>query len=149
KGVEGLLRANAVEMITARGSLAGPGVVRADGRTLSSSSVLLAPGSVVALPPIAGVELCLTSDTILGLERVPESLAVIGGGVVGMEFASLFNLLGSRVTVVELLDQLLIPLDADVADRFQQLMRRRGVEVHLGRGVEAVERSSRDRLRVR
>jgi dihydrolipoamide dehydrogenase len=148
-GVQGLLRANGIEMITARGRLTGPGMVSADGRSLSSSSVLLAPGSVVALPPLPGVELCLTSDTILGLERIPESLLVIGGGVVGMEFASLFNLLGTRVTVIELLDQLLTPLDPDVAGRFQQLMSRRGIEFHLGARVEGIERSSSEGLRVR
>ena len=62
-GVEGLLKANGVEMITARGRLAGGTRVSADGRELSSRSVLLAPGSVVALPPVPGVELRLTSDT--------------------------------------------------------------------------------------
>src|SRR6266704_2593605 len=55
---------------------------------IQGAEVLQAPGSVVALPPVPGVELALTSDTILGVERVPGSLVVIGGGVVGMEFAS-------------------------------------------------------------
>ena len=148
-GVERLLRANGVEMVTARGRLRGPGVVDADGRSVSSRAVLLAPGSLVALLPLPGVELCLTSDTILALDHVPESLAVIGGGVVGMEFASLFDLLGTRVTVIEMLDQLLTPLDPDVASRFQQLLSRRGVESHLSARVEAVERSAAGRLRVR
>nr|MDQ6920313.1 FAD-dependent oxidoreductase [Candidatus Dormibacteraeota bacterium] len=80
-------------------------------------------------------------DTILGLEQVPESLVVIGGGVVGMEFAGVFSLLGTQVTVVEMLDQLLTPLDPDVARRFQQLMARRGVRFHLGARVEGVERT--------
>jgi dihydrolipoamide dehydrogenase len=103
--------------------------------------VLLAPGSVVAVPPAPGAELGLTSDTILGLERVPESLVVIGGGVVGMEFAGIFSLLGTRVTVIEMLDQLLSPLDPDLARRFQQLMTRRGVGFQLGARVDAVERA--------
>jgi dihydrolipoamide dehydrogenase len=139
QGVRGLLKANGIEMITAWGRLTGGHRVSADGRQLDSRHLLLAPGSVVALPPIPGAELGLTSDTILGLEQVPESLVVIGGGVVGMEFAGVFSLLGTQVTVVEMLDQLLTPLDPDVARRFQQLMARRGVRFHLGARVEGVE----------
>ena len=141
RGVQQLLRANGVEMVTARGRLAGPGRVDAGGRELGSRVVLLAPGSTVALPPIPGIEDVLTSDTILGLKEVPASLAVIGGGVVGMEFAGIFSLLGTRVTVIELLDQILAPLDPDVAARFQKLMEGRGVRFQLGAGVEAIERS--------
>ncbi len=148
KGVQRLLEANGVEMVTARGRLAGGGRVAADGRQLDARAVLLAPGSVVALPPIPGVDLALTSDTILGLERVPSSLIVVGGGVVGMEFASLFNLLGSRVTVIEMLDHVLTPLDPEVGTAFLRLLGRRGVEVHLGARVEEIAREG-DLRRVR
>jgi dihydrolipoamide dehydrogenase len=148
RGVQGLLKANGVEMITARGRLAGGTRVSADGREIDARSVLLAPGSVVALPPIPGVELCLTSDSILGLDHVPSSLLVIGGGVVGMEFAGIFSLLGSRVTVVEMLDQILTPVDPDVATRFMRLMGARRVDIHLGGRVEEVARDG-DLLRVR
>jgi dihydrolipoamide dehydrogenase len=148
RGVQGLLKANGVEMVTARGRLVGGTRVAADGREIGSRTVLLAPGSAVALPPVPGAELGLTSDTILDLDHVPESLAVIGGGVVGMEFAGVFSLLGSRVTVIEMLDQLLAPLDAEVAGRFQQLMEGRGVVFHLGARVQEVARAG-ERLRVR
>src|SRR5256885_14019112 len=111
RGVRSLLDANGVEMITARGRLLGGTRVGADGRELEARAVLLATGSRVALPPIPGVELCLTSDTILGLDHVPTSLMVVGGGVVGMEFAGIFNLLGTHVTVIEMLDQVLSPLE--------------------------------------
>jgi dihydrolipoamide dehydrogenase len=141
QGVQSLLKANGVEMVNARGRLLGGTRVSADGRELDSRAVLMAPGSVVALPPFQGSDLGLTSDSLLGLEAVPESLVVIGGGVVGMEYAGVFSLLGTRVAVVEMLDQLLTPLDPDVAGRFQQLMARRGVEFHLGARVEGVERS--------
>lgn len=144
RGVQNLLRANGVEMITARGRLAGGTRVSADGREIGARSVLLAPGSIVALPPIPGVELCLTSDTILHLDRVPSSLVVIGGGVVGMEFAGIFGLLGTRVTVVEMLDQVLFPVDPQVAARFAQLLGARDVEIHLSARVEEVARQGED-----
>jgi dihydrolipoamide dehydrogenase len=140
RGVQSLLEANGIEMITARGRLAGGTRVSADGRELESRSVLLAPGSSVALPPIPGVELCLTSDTILQLDHVPTSLMVIGGGVVGMEFAGIFSLLGTRVTVVEMLDQILTPVEPQVAMRFVKLMGGRGVEIHLNARVEQIAR---------
>src|SRR5256714_3709549 len=137
QGVMGLLKANGVEMITGRGRLAGPGRVAVDGRELAGRNVILAPGSVVARPPFPGADLGVSSDEILSLPKVPESLVVIGGGVVGMEFAGIFSLLGTKVTVVEMLDQLLTPLDPDIAQRFQQLMAKRGVTFHVGARVQA------------
>jgi dihydrolipoamide dehydrogenase len=92
------------------------------------------------MPPIPGMDLCLTSDTILELDHVPTSLIVIGGGVVGMEFAGIFNLLGTRVTVVEMLDQVLHPVEPQVAARFMKLMGGRSVEIHLGARVDEVAR---------
>jgi dihydrolipoamide dehydrogenase len=147
RGVQGLLKSNGVEMITARGRLKGGTVVSADGRELSSRAVLRAPGSVVAVPPIPGAELCLTSDTILQLEEVPSSLMVIGGGVVGMEFAGIFNFLGTRVTVIEMLDQILSPVDPQIATAFMRVMSRRSVDIHIGATVEGVAREG-DLLRI-
>ena len=139
EGVQGLLKANGVDMILGRGKLAGSGRVAVDGRELAGRNLILATGSVIALPPFPGADQGLTSDSILSVPKVPESLVVIGGGVVGMEFAGIFSLLGAKVIVVEMLDQLLTPLDPDVAKRFQQLMARRGVEFRLGARVESVE----------
>jgi dihydrolipoamide dehydrogenase len=140
QGVQALLKANGVEMVSGRGRLRQGAVVAVDGRELGARAVLLAPGSVPARPPFPGAELGLTSDDILALKELPGSLVVIGGGVVGIEFAGVFNLLGAKVTVIEMLDQLLTPLDTDIASRFQQLMSRRGVDFHLGARVEKVEK---------
>jgi dihydrolipoamide dehydrogenase len=95
---------------------------------------------VPSRPPFPGADLALTSDDLLAVPQIPRSLVVIGGGVVGLEFAGVFNLLGTRVIVVEMLDQLLAPLDTDIATRFQQLMTRRGVEFYLKARVEKIER---------
>jgi len=142
QGVQGLLKSNGVEMVTGRGRLVGPGRVAVDGRDLAGRNLILAPGSVVARPPFKGADLGLTSDEILSVATVPESLVVIGGGVVGMEFAGIFSLLGTRVTVIEMLDQLLTPLDPEVAQRFQQLMSKRGVSFHLSARVESLEKGA-------
>jgi dihydrolipoamide dehydrogenase len=140
RGVQGLLKANGVEMVVGRGRLAGEGRVSVDGRDLSARHVVLAPGSVVAVPPFKGADQALTSDGIIGLPEVPRSLVVVGGGVVGMEFAGVFSLLGTQVTVIEMLDQLLTPLDPDIAGRFQKLMEKRGVRFELSAKVESVEK---------
>ena len=87
QGVQALLKANGVEMIGGRGRLARGTVVAVDGHELKPRNVLLAPGSVPSRPPFPGADLGLTSDDILALPQVPRSLVVIGGGVVGMEFA--------------------------------------------------------------
>lgn len=141
QGVQSLMKANGIETVAGRGVLRGAGTVAVDGRDLSGRAVVLAPGSVPARPPFPGSDLGMTSDDILAIAEVPKSLIVIGGGVVGMEFASLFNLLGTQVTVVEMLDQLVTPVDPQIANRFQQLLLRRGLTFHLSSTVEAVEGS--------
>jgi len=139
-GVQSLLKSNGVELVSGRGRLGGGATVAVDGRDLGATNILLAPGSVPARPPIPGIELGLSSDDILGIGEIPRTLVIVGGGVVGMEFAGIFSTLGTRVTVIEMLDQLLTPLDPDLATRFQQLMTRRGIELNLSSRVEGIER---------
>jgi dihydrolipoamide dehydrogenase len=139
-GVQSLLKSNGVELVPGRGRLSGDVKVAVDGRDLGATNILLAPGSVPARPPIPGIEHGLTSDDLLGIKQIPSSLVIVGGGVVGMEFAGIFNTLGTRVTVIEMLDQVLTPLDPDLANRFQQLMTRRGIEFNLSSRVEGIEK---------
>jgi dihydrolipoyl dehydrogenase len=81
----------------------------------------------------------LTSNEILRLETVPESMIVVGGGVIGCEFASLFATLGTTITIVEILPRLLAGIDNRTASQFQKLMEKEGVVVHLGRQAEVTE----------
>jgi dihydrolipoamide dehydrogenase len=141
KGVQSLLKSNGVEMIQGRGRVAGGTRATVDGQQLESRALLLAPGSTPAMPPVPGTELGVDSDAILRLQEIPGRLVVVGGGVVGMEFAGVFSLLGTEVHVVEALDQLLTPLDRDVASRFQKLMERRGVSFELGAAVRCILRA--------
>ena len=139
-GVQSLLKSNGVELVAGRGRLAGAEKVVVDGRALGATNILLAPGSAPARPPIPGIELGLSSDDILAIKEIPASLVIVGGGVVGMEFAGIFNILGTKVTVIEMLDQVLTPLDPDLATRFQQLMARKGIEFNLSARVEGIEK---------
>jgi len=114
KGVEGLLKAGGVTSYRGAGRLAGGGKVVVGGDTITAKDVVIATGSGISRIPLKGAELTIDSDRILELAEVPGRLAVIGGGVVGMEFAAMFAALGTKVTVLEMLPQVLPMVDADL-----------------------------------
>jgi dihydrolipoamide dehydrogenase len=153
-GVEGLLQAHEVEVLSGTATIPKPGLVlirAASGdQELAAKNIIIATGSVPAHPPIAGLDApgVLTSDEILKLEDVPDSLAVIGGGVIGLEFASIFHALGTRVTVLEMLPTLLPTVDGELARRYKNHLQQGGAEVHLRARVEEI-RPKGDGLTVR
>jgi dihydrolipoamide dehydrogenase len=153
-GVEGLLEAHKVEVVPGTATIPQPGLVlvkTANGdRRLATENVVIATGSVPASPPIAGLDApgVLTSAEVLELEEVPDSLAVIGGGVIGLEFAAIFHALGTRVTVLEMLSTLLPTVDGELARRYRSYLQQEGVEVHLRARVEDI-RPKGDGLAVR
>jgi dihydrolipoamide dehydrogenase len=117
---------------------------------LKAKKIIIATGSVSARLPIPGLDLpgVLTSRELLALEELPQSLAIVGGGVIGIEFASIFNALGTKVTVVEMLPHLLPPVDRRLARRFQRVLSAQGVEVKLNAPVEEIGLEN-GRLRVK
>ncbi len=139
RGLTGLMRKRGIEIISSHGRLdAKRRVVLSDGSVLDASNVILAAGSVPRSIPgfeIDG-EVVLTSDEVLSLGEIPQSVAVIGGGAIGCEFASMFADLGSKVTLVEVMPRLLPGCDGEVSDVLARSFRRRGMEVVLGTGVE-------------
>ncbi|HEX2163037.1 MAG TPA: dihydrolipoyl dehydrogenase [Thermoanaerobaculia bacterium] len=145
RGIVGLFKKYKVEGITGSGKIVGPGKVEVTGeggaKTLTTQNVLVATGSVPREIPIAPSdgERILTSDHILQLGRVPASLAVLGGGAVGTEFASMFTAFGSKVTLVEMLDRLLPAEDEEVSKEVQKAFRKRGIEVRTGTKLTGVE----------
>jgi dihydrolipoamide dehydrogenase len=154
QGVEHMLRARKVEVVPGRGRLLGPGrvsVAPADGggedaapdggRVLEGDAVIVATGSEPSRLPLFDFadRRIMTSDELLRVGAVPESLLVVGGGVIGCEFASIFAGLGSRVTVVELLEQLLPGEDKRVARTLQQAFKKAGIDVMVRAGVESCE----------
>ena len=112
--------------------------------TYEARNLLICTGSEAAVPPIPGLReglggVVVTNREILALEECPESLVVIGGGVIGMEFASFFNSIGTKVTVVEMLPKILGPLDDEISAMLQAQYEKKGVEFHLSCKVVAVE----------
>ena len=138
KGVEGLLKAGGVTLVRGTASLAGKGVVDVSGERIQAKDIVIATGSAVARIPLKGAELTIDSDQILELKEVPGRLAVIGGGVVGMEFAAMFAALGSKVTVLEMLPQVLPMVDADLVAVYAKHLSGQGGEIHTKAKVEEV-----------
>jgi dihydrolipoamide dehydrogenase len=141
KGVEGLLKAGGVTLVRGTASLAGNGVVDVSGERLQAKDIVIATGSAVARIPLKGAEHTIDSDQILELKEIPGRLAVIGGGVVGMEFAAMFAALGSKVTVFEMLPQVLPMVDADLVAVYAKHLAGLGGEIHTNAKVEEVAKS--------
>lgn len=129
KGTEYLMRKNGVEVTRGEGKIAGANEVEVDGRTLKARSIIIATGSSPVVLPIPGGDSAMTSDEALRLNAIPESIAIIGGGAIGCEFACLYSMLGAEVTVVERMTQILPSFDAELAIRLERIFRGRGIGV--------------------
>jgi dihydrolipoamide dehydrogenase len=139
-GVEGLLKSAKVTVLKGVGTLSAAHTVAVDGTAYTAGSILLATGSVPARPPIPGLDLkgVLTSDELLSGVTPFRSIVIIGGGVIGMEFATFFNDLGVDVTVVEGLDRLLPLLDKELGQNLSMIMKKRGVKIVTSAMVQSV-----------
>jgi len=142
KGIEGLFKKNKVTYVKGRGSIKSASEVLVDGKqSLKTKRILIATGSDVAkLPGLEIDEQKIVSSTgALTLERVPEHMVVVGGGVIGLELGSVWRRLGAKVTVVEFLDRIGGPMDAEVAKLFQRVLEKQGMIMKLGTKVTGVE----------
>ena len=114
----------------------------ADGKRYEAANILVATGSVPAAPPIPGLRDnpgVLDSTGILELETVPESLVVIGGGVIGLEFASFFATVGAKVTVVEMLPKIAPVVDEEISKKLMSELKKAGVVFNLSCKVVRIE----------
>src|SRR2546423_5414013 len=141
KGVEGLLKAGGVTSFKGSARLAGQGVVEISGDQLQAKHIVIATGSAVSRIPLPGAELTIDSDQILELKEIPKRLAVIGGGVVGMEFAAMFAALGSKVTVLEMLPEVLAMVESDIVATYTKHLGGLGAAIHTDSKVSQVARS--------
>ena len=137
KGVDFLLKKNKVTIIQGTAKIIGSGTISVDGETVEARSIVIATGSAVAkLTGIAIDETRIVSSTgALELAKVPETLAIIGAGVIGLELGSVYARLGSKVTVIEYLDRILPGMDLDVAKSFQRLLQKQGFTFKLASKV--------------
>ncbi|MDO4564317.1 MAG: dihydrolipoyl dehydrogenase [Clostridia bacterium] len=143
-GVERLLKANGVELIFGEARIASANSVLCGGEEYSAKHILIASGSVPASPPISGRELALSSDDILeGSDRFYNSLAIIGGGVIGVEVASVFRSLGSEVHIFEAMDRIIPMMDRELSQSLAMALKKKGVAVHVGASAASIEKGER------
>ena len=125
------------------GPVAGGFVVSCGGVEYVTRNLLVCTGSEAVVPPIPGLkdagDVVVTNREILAMEEVPAELVIIGGGVIGMEFASFFNSMGSKVTVVEMMPKILGPMDSEISELLQKLYAKKGVVFRLGCKVTGIE----------
>jgi dihydrolipoamide dehydrogenase len=134
-GVESLLETHKVDVISGIGELVSPTRVKVSGespREIEAQKVIIATGSTPAKPPVPGLDLpgVVTSNEVVTLKEPPDELVIVGGGVIGVEFATIFNALGVKVTIVEMLPSVLTTVDEELARRHQQTLRKQGIDVH-------------------
>ena len=153
-GIEGMFKAAKIDLYRGTGTVLGTGRVEVAGEAgkqeLTADHILVASGSVPARPPIPGLDLpgVVTSDELLeGCDHLYESLVIIGGGVIGVEFATFYHDLGCKVTVIEGLDRLMPTLDRELGQNLGMILKKKGVDVHTSSLVSNVERDG-DKLRV-
>ncbi len=142
-GVEQLMKSNKISVYRGTGRILSPQLVKVNDEEIAAKKIVIATGSETTLLPIPGLDLpgVLTTDDILELKELPESLVVIGGSHVGVEFASIFNELGTKVTIVKRRPLRLEPVDEEIGRRFAQTLPRRGIEVKIGAAVKAIKRN--------
>lgn len=155
EGIEQLIRANAIEYFQGSAKLSGPKavVITLEDQseiTISPDVIIIATGSVptVLLIPGADLDGVITSDDLLKMDTLPKSLAIVGGGVIGVEFAMIYNTFGTEVSLMEYFPNLINTVDSDIAKRFTQSMKRKGITAHTAVAVEKIEASEKGLLTV-
>ena len=133
KGLQGLLKAKGIEVIEGEGKLASPTTVQVGDRTLSGKNIVLATGSYAKTLP--GLEITgnvITSEQALKLDWIPQRVAILGGGVIGVEFASVWRAFGAEVTIIEGLPHLVANEEESVSKQFERAYKKRGIQFKLG-----------------
>lgn len=139
-GVEAILSQPCITLLHGHATFVDNHSVQVNGETIEARNIIIATGSSAKKPPIEGIDdpRVMTSSDLLQLSKQPKRLCIIGAGVIGMEFASVFHRFGTEVTVVEFLKECLPMLDSDVAKRLRKLMEKRGIEFKMKTAVENI-----------
>jgi dihydrolipoamide dehydrogenase len=140
QGVEGILSHPAITLLRGRAEFVDAQTVRVDGDCVIANNIIIATGSRAKLLPLPdiGDPRVVTSTELLQMSTLPKKLCIIGAGVIGMEFASVFHRFGSEVTVIEYLKECLPMLDSDVAKRLRKLLEKRGITFRMKTAVQSL-----------
>ncbi len=145
QGVAGLFKANGVEWVKGTGRFKDANTIAVEGgEDVTFQSAVVATGSYPLWPPIEGLDskLCVDSERLLAQSEVPKRLVVLGGGIIGCEFASIFQRFGSEVTIIEMLPSLIPMEDADASKELAKQFGKRGITLQLEKQCSKVEESA-------
>ncbi len=140
-GITGVVKANGITVVSGRGAFKDAHTISVEGQEdVTFTSAVIATGSHSLRPPVDGIDgpLCLDSTSLLEITEVPRRLLVLGGGVIGVEFASIMQHWGVEVTIVEMLDRLIPAEDADASKELARAFKKRGITMHLNTRATAV-----------
>lgn len=146
-GIDQLLKGNGVEVIKGRASFKGSKILEVvtekGAEELTAENIIIATGSSTSTVPVPGIDLpgVVTSDEILNFNEVTKSLAILGGGVVGVEFADIFASLGTQVTIIEFLPKILYRLDDELSKKLTVYLKKQGIKVMTGSALREVQPS--------
>src|SRR6059058_2196415 len=143
-GVASLFKANGVEWLKGAGRFTDANTIAVEGgEDVTFKSAIVATGSSPLWPPIEGLDSprCIDSEALLGQTEVPKRLVILGGGIIGCEFASIFRRFGSEVTIIEMLPRLIPQEDEDAATELAKQFGKRGIKLELGKQCSKVEGS--------
>ena len=150
QGIEQLMAMPGITFVRGEARFTANKTVVCNGEEYTADNIIIASGSSAKVLPVEGAQLngVITSTELLCLDHVPHSLCIIGAGVIGMEFASIYRSFGCEVTVVEFLKECLPALDSDIAKRLRKQLEQRGVQFALQSGVTKIEQLEGNTLRV-
>src|SRR5689334_154579 len=140
-GIAGVVKANGITVVQGRGRFKDANTIAVDGgEDVHFGSAVIATGSHSLRPPVDGIDgpRCVDSTGLLEVTELPRRLLVLGGGVIGVEFASIMNHWGVEVTIVEMLDRLIPMEDADASKELERAFKKRGIAMHLGARATAI-----------
>ena len=138
-GVEKSLKANKVELIEGEAKIIGKDKILCNGEEYEGNNIIIASGSIVAKPPIDGIEYTITSDDVLETDyKLPESMIIIGGGVIGVEIASALSSFGVKITILEMADNLIPTMDSDLGKRLSMFFKKRNIDVICSAAVKKI-----------
>jgi dihydrolipoamide dehydrogenase len=141
-GLAGVLKSHCIEIVNENGVFLETSKIQVGDRVIEAKEIILATGSEVAKFPSLGIdgERVFTSDEALNLSFIPEKLAVVGSGAIGLEFAEIYSELGSKILLIEAYERLAPAVDAELSNQLKRLLKKKGYEILLGTRVEGIEK---------
>ena len=147
-GVAMLMGADGITVVNGEAAFVDSKTIEVAGEQYTAPAIVIATGSVPRGLPIEGAELAMTSDDILAMQELPRSLCIVGGGVIGMEFAGVFSSFGVEVTVIEFCKEILPPFDKDIAKRLKTVLSKRGVNILTQAAVNGIKKADDGMLEI-